>query len=219
MHARPLPIRHIGTIVGALGVLSVLAQFFGMRWLHGIAFILGFLAIATLLSYHAYVDNIRTKYRNLKLVETLAWTFLVWIPFLVLLVPGVVVTLKVDNMIDAALRKFELMAADTVQKVDKEVEEVIRRQEAVPLSWWWPPDWAKSSWRTVEIKTTRIVQEDVLQKSSMWLRGLFAVIYAIMRISQLLLYSSFAFITIRSFLFLLARAALWNDSEIEFSLP
>jgi len=135
------------------------------------------------------------------------------------LTPGVLATLYIDDKIDGALRWAEHKAAGTIKEYEEEVEENIKESEAVPRSWWWPPDWFKEGTRIVERKVMRTVKRSVLEPASVWIRGLFAIVYAIMRVSQLILYTTILFIAVRSFVFLLARSALWNGSEIEFSLP
>jgi hypothetical protein len=76
--------------------------------------LLGFLAVVSVLAYHAWCDNIRTSYEHLRLGGVLATTFLVWIPFVIVLVPGVVITLWIDDKIDASLRMAEHAAAGSI---------------------------------------------------------------------------------------------------------
>ena len=219
MEARPLPIRNIALTTAALAVVSLVAQFLGIRAIHGIVLIACFIIIALMFGYHAWIDNNRTTYRNFNGIKTLGVAILIWLPFILLLTPGVVATLWIDDRIDAALHWVENSAAGSVETIEEQVEATIRESEAVARSWWWPLDWFKEGTRIVERKVMRTVQSDVLHPAPIWIRGFFAIVYAIMRVSQLLLYSTIAFIAIRSFVFLLARAALWNRSEIEFSIP
>jgi hypothetical protein len=219
MEPRPLPIRQIAITLAALALVSLVAQFFGLRQLHGLGLIVAFLAIVFMLGYHAWIDNTRTTYRNFRGLPTFGLAVLVWIPFIILLAPGVVATLYIDDKIDAALRFAETSAAGTIETIDEQVEDAITESEAIPWSWWWPPDWFKEGTRIVERKVMRTVQRNVLHPAPIWTRCFFAFIYAVMRVSQLILYSTLSFIAIRSFVFLLARCALWRLSEIEFSLP
>jgi hypothetical protein len=219
MEARPLPIRQIAITLAALGLVSLVAQLFGLRQLHGLGLIVAFLAIVFMLAYHAWIDNTRTTYRNFQSLPTLGLAVLVWIPFVILLTPGVVATLYIDDKIDAALRFAETSAAGKIETIEEQVEDTIAESEAISWSWWWPPDWFKEGTRIVERKVMRTVQRDVLHPAPLWIRGFFAFVYAVMRVSQLILYSTLSFIAIRSFVFLLARCALWRRSEIEFSLP
>lgn len=219
MNARPLPIRQFAITLAALGLISLFAQFFGLRQLHGVGLVVAFLAIAGMLGYHAWVDNLRTTYRNFQSWPTFGLAILVWIPFIILLMPGVVAMLFIDDRIDAALRYAETSTAGTIETIEEQVEDTITESEAVPWSWWWPPDWFKEGTRIVERKVMRTVQRDVLHPAPILIRAFFACIYAAMRVSQLILYSSLSFIAIRSFVFLLARCALWRRCEIEFSLP
>jgi hypothetical protein len=219
MEARPLPIRQIALTLVALAIVSLVAQFFGFRAIHGIGLIVAFLAIAFMLGYHAWVDNTRTTYRNFQHCRTLGVAILVWFPFIILLAPGVVATLYIDDKIDAALRFAETSTAGTLETIEEQFEDTVRESEATPWSWWWPPDWFQQGTRIVERKVMRTVQRDVLHPASIWIRGFFAFVYAVMRVSQLALYATLSFVSIRSFIFLLARSALWMRSEIEFQLP
>ena len=219
MHARALPIRNIAITLFLLALVSLTAQFFGWRALHGVALLACFIAIASMLGYHAWIDNSRTTYRNFNSSKTFGLAVLVWMPFLLLLLPGILATLWIDDQIDATLRWAEKKASGTVETVERHLVDTIQESEAIPWSWYWPPHWFQEGTRIVERKVMRTVQEDILHPAPIWIRSVFALIYAIMRVSQLVLYSSIAFIVIRSFVFLLARAALLSRSEIEFSIP
>lgn len=219
MEARPLPIQKIVITFIALAMVSLVAQFFGIRQLHGIGLIVAFLAIAFTLGYHAWVDNMRTTYRNFQSWPTFGLAVVVWSPFIILLMPGIVATLYIDDRLDAALRFAETTAAGTIETIEEQFEDTIQESEAIPWRWWWPPDYVQEGTRIVERKVMRTVQRDVLHPAPLWIRGLFAFVYALMRISQLVLYTTLSFIAIRSFVFLLARCALWRRSEIEFTLP
>lgn len=203
----------------ALAFISLFAQFFGFRTAHGLTLLIGFLAIVSILVYHAWHDNTRISYDHLRLGGVLATTLLVWIPFVIVLVPGVAITLWIDDNIDASLRTAERHAAGSIETIEEEVEETIQELESVPWSWWWPPDWFKEGTRVVERKVLRTVQRDILQPAPTWIRACFALLYAILRVSQLLLYSTITFISIRSFVFLFARSALYKGVEIRFNIP
>lgn len=219
MESRPLPILDIAKALLTLGIVSLFAQFFSLRWLHGIGLLIAFLSITGMLCYHAWVDNLRATYRNFHLYSILGTTIVVWLPFLFLLAPGIWITLYIDDKLDAGLRYAEKSVAGKIETINTLVAENIEETEKVADRWWWPPDWFKSSVAILKNKSMRAVQKDVLTPAPIWVRAFFSVIYALLRVSQLILYSTLALIAIRSFLFLLARSALWYRSEIEFSLP
>jgi hypothetical protein len=130
-----------------------------------------------------------------------------------------VLTLYIDDKLDAGLRYAETSVAGKIEKITLLVEENIEETDKVARGWWWPPDMINSSVAILKNKSLRAVQKDVLTPAPIWVRAFFSVFYALLRVSQLILYSTLALIVIRSFLFLLARSALWYRSEIEFSLP
>ena len=219
MIPRPLPIRTLMFTMLALASLSMITQFFGYRQLHGYGLIAASAAIAANLGYHAWRDNLRVSYQNVRSVRILFFALIAWVPFFFLLLPGIVFTLYCNDRIDAALRYAEQAAAGKIERIDVEIEEIVSVSEKTEWSWWWPPDWLSEGTRIVQRKVMRTVQEDVLRPAPIWLRSVFALVYAIMRVMQLVLYSTLTFIGIRSFIFLLARSALWNQAKIEFTIP
>lgn len=73
--------------------------------------------------------------------------------------------------------------------------------------------------RVIKDKVTVTVVDKVLHPAAFHTRAFFACVYSVLRMMQLMTYTTLTFIAIRSYLFLLARSALYCRSEIDFSLP
>ena len=217
--AQALPIRRVVAILAALGAVTLVSQFVGMRHIHGIVFLVGVLLILLTLLRHALTDNSRATYRKVRYLRILLLAVILWLPFALLLVPGVVAAVFIDGKIEEAVLLAETKLAGTVERVETQIEDRVVEIEAVDKAWWWPPDWFKAGTREVEKSVLRKVQKDVLRPAPAGVRIVFSLLYAVMRISQLMLYTTLGFIVIRSFVFILGRAALLNRAEIEFSLP
>lgn len=138
MEARPLPLRNIAIVVCALGVLSLLAQFFGFRMFHAIALFGCFGTILYLIAHHFYLDQTRTTFRNFEPKKTLLVATLVWLPFILLLTPGILLTLWLDEKVDLGLRMAEASALGTYADIERQIVE--ERERRVQLSWLYPPN-------------------------------------------------------------------------------
>jgi hypothetical protein len=113
---------------------------------------------------------------------------------------------------DRGVSYLQAKVKDKVMRVEKTNERKIQESGSV---WYNPFTWGSVITRTVRETTVR----EVIQQASLWNRFLFGFVYAALRCLQYLYYTTFALVVVRSFGYVLARAAVRRGKGFDFTLP
>lgn len=208
------------TYVG-LGVLitSFVGVLLGLMPLSGIAVLLASFVIVVAFFVKAFRDNAGIRIFQFRWALTAFLSVFAWIPFGIVLVPGIWLSLFIDDQIEAGLDAAHQAATGKMVTITRGIEETLSEEVPVPLSMWWPPNWFRQSTKIIERKVMKTVQEVVLEPASVAVRVVFSLLYSLLRVLQYLFYITIGYTIIRSFVFILARVSLRIGTRISFTLP
>ncbi|MCA9195638.1 MAG: hypothetical protein KDB03_27890 [Planctomycetales bacterium] len=215
---RPLPVREIVWIAMLLSLGTLFLQWLGWRSAPILACRLGLASIFGILAIHALGDNLRTSYRNFHLFSTFFKSLGVWLPFFIVLLPGIALVAFIDNQIDAAVHSSESIALGTIEDADQELEYLIASSQRQPFRL--NTAWFESEMeRLAKQKAMLVAKQTLVAPAPWWIRSFFGLIHAFLQASQLLLYTTVGCVLLRSYLYLFARTALFGRAQIQFCLP
>lgn len=196
---------------GVAGI-SFLGVCFGAPELSVVALVIAATGTIGLFLRKAWTDN-----RDIKLVvadwrDSMKKAVICWLGFFAVLVPALIAGYFTDRTIDGLVHASEASINNFILATRKEVEVVqtYERSALNPLRWWYGRDYKE---------TTTVLQENVLSPAAIGVRVFYSVVYATLRALQYLSYLTLAYITIRSFVFLLTRVCLLDKATVRFHLP
>jgi len=146
-------------------------------------------------------------------VPLLFVTLMLWLPFGLLLVPGFLATRWLDtNVLERGVGWMEGRVAERIKHERVENERIVQESSG---RWYKPWTWGS----VTERKVRETIVREVVEKASLGTRCFFGLAYALLRCLQYLYYAGFALVVVRSFGYVLARAAVRRGVGLEFTLP
>ncbi len=143
---------------------------------------------------------------------------LLWLPVLVLLIPGIILAVTCDVIIAEIIRYIELTTLQLHHFTADQLNQSILDLEHRNYTWWWPPDWIHKSFDKMKLDMLRSTTKHVAE-SGIILHTFFACVYAVLHCLQLASLAIITTIVGRSFVHILFRVWLRDGhGQFEFSL-
>jgi len=191
-----------------LAILSFVFRLGLTLWLSVSAVVVTLLALFTKI----WSDNRHLRMPYPAVCSLFATALFLWLPFGLLLVPGVLVARYLDHQMERGVGWVDRQAADQIKYIEETNERIIYESD---WHWYNPFSWGHVVPRTIRETTVR----QAIQKASLSTRVFFGFLYALLRCLQYLYYTGLALVLVRSFGYVLARAAVRRGRGFDFSLP
>lgn len=198
--------------LAAIFILCVLS--FVLKWGHTLWLAVAAVVITIIMLLVKLWQDNRHLCRSLpRLTSLLCVAFVLWLPFGLLLVPAFFVTRWLDtNVLERGVGWMERQVSDRIKQVEEVNEQTVRESVS---HWYKPWTWGDM----VERKVRETVVRDVVERASFGTRLFFGLVYALLRCLQYFYYAGFALVVVRSFGYVLARAAVRRGVGLDFTLP
>ena len=186
-------------------------------WLSGVILFIGTSYFIICFLRKSFSDNRKTKIDRIEWLRTTILTLIVYIPIVLLLIPGIYMSFWIDDKIEQGVQWAYKKTENKIEQRQIEIEEI--KREPIAKRWYNPMDWVRGGKRYVERKVIIPVQEEVITRASVGVRIAFSLIISLLRLSQFLFYITTTYVFLRSFLFAFSRALLYGGTVIRFNLP
>ena len=198
--------------IAAIFVLTIISFLVGSRVTTTRLTVVLALFTGAMLLMKLWNDNRHLRLSFAKLTTLIVTSIILWLPFGFLLVPGIIVVRYVDVQLEREVSYINQQVADKVRQVDYENQ----RKIDVSVSVWYNPfTWGNTVTKVIRETAVRTV----IDKASLSTRLFFGILYAVLRSLQYLYYTGLALAVIRSFGYVLARAAVRRNNRLHFTLP